>query len=101
MRHPLANIQIIMCTFNLTMNDALVEAVRPTFKTREAVNEWLQNQATLLLQQIAARQNSNELTAASTAKEHSAWVQSMAKYRRLAPMDDKTAMLDSLDERFG
>ncbi|MCQ2203881.1 MAG: hypothetical protein MJZ15_05520 [Bacteroidales bacterium] len=83
------------------MNDALVEAVRPTFKTKEAVNEWLQNQATLLLQQIVARQNSKEANdTTSPAKEHSAWVQSMAKYRRLAPMDDKTAMLDSLDERF-
>lgn len=50
-----------MCTFNLTMNDAMTSPV----------------------------------------KEHSAWVQSMAKYRRLAPMDDKAAMLDSLDERFG
>lgn len=91
-----------MCTFNLTMNDALVEAVRPTFKTKEAVNEWLQKQATLLLQQIVVRQNSMELNhKVTTAKEHSAWVQSMAKYRRLSPMDDKAAMLDSLDERFG
>ena len=84
------------------MSDALVEAVRPTFKTREAVNEWLQNQATLLLQQIVARQNAKEdITIVSPAKEHTAWVLSMAKYRRLAPMDDKAAMLDSLDERFG
>lgn len=91
-----------MCTFNLTMNDTLVEAVRPTFKTKEAINEWLQNQATLLLQQIVARQNSKEVVSvASHTKKHSAWVQSMAKYRCLAPMDDKAAMLDSLDERFG
>ena len=91
-----------MCTFNLTMNDTVVEAVRPTFKTKEAINEWLQNQATLLLQQIVARQNSKEaVTVASPVKEHSAWVQSMAKYRCLAPMDDKAEKLDSLDERFG
>ncbi|MCQ2196850.1 MAG: hypothetical protein MJZ60_04920 [Bacteroidaceae bacterium] len=85
------------------MDDALVEAVRPTFKTSEAVNEWLQNQATLLLQQIAARQESKKdvVAVASPEKKHSAWVQSMAQYRRLAPMDEKTAMLDSLDERFG
>ena len=90
-----------MCTFNLNLNDALIEAVRPTFKTIEAVNEWLQNQATLLLHQVVARQDSKEVVAvASPAKDHSAWVQSMAKYRRLAPMDDKDAMLDSLDERF-
>lgn len=69
---------------------------------REAVNEWLQNQATLLLQQIVARQNTKEKVAVtSPSKEHSAWVQSMEKYRRLAPMDDNAAMLDSLDERFG
>ncbi len=91
-----------MCTFNIIMNDDLIEAVRPTFKTREAVNEWLQNQATLLLQQVVARQNSEEsIAASSSVKEHSAWVQSMSKYRRLAPKDEKTAMLDSLDERFG
>ncbi|MCQ2077959.1 MAG: hypothetical protein MJZ20_13210 [Bacteroidaceae bacterium] len=90
-----------MCTFNLTMNDALVEAVRPTFKTKEAVNEWLQNQATLLLQQIVARQNSKEVVNIDlSTKEHSAWIQSMSKYRRLVPMDDKSAILDSLEERF-
>lgn len=90
-----------MCTFNLKMNDDLVEAVRPTFKTKEAVKEWLQNQATLLLQQIVARQNTKSNDAATSANEHSAWVQSMAKYRCLAPIDDKAEMLDSLDERFG
>ena len=84
------------------MSDSLIEAVRPTFKTREAVNKWLQEQANLLLQQVVARQNSIEAVhGASPVKEHSAWVQSMAKYRRLAPTDDKAAMLDSLDERFG
>lgn len=55
-----------MCTFNLTTNDTLVEAITMT----------------------------------SPTNEHSAWVQSMAKYRRLAPIEDKAAMLDSLDERF-
>lgn len=32
--------------------------------------------------------------------EHSTWVQSMAKYRCLPPMDNKQAILESLDERF-
>ncbi len=45
-----------MCTINLTMSDSLIEAVRPTFKTREAVNKWLQEQANLLLQQVVERQ---------------------------------------------
>lgn len=47
---------ILMCTFNLTMSDSLIETVRPTFKTTEAIGEWLQEQVTLLLQQVAARQ---------------------------------------------
>lgn len=33
-------------------------------------------------------------------KEHSVWVKSMAKYRRLEPIDCKQELLDSLDERF-
>lgn len=61
----------------------------------------MQNQATLLLQQIVARQDSKETDdVTSPKKEHSAWVQSMAKYRRLAPMDEKAAMLESIDERY-
>lgn len=56
-----------MCTFNLTTNDALVEAITMT----------------------------------SPSNEHSAWVQSMAKYRCLASMDEKATKLESLDERFG
>lgn len=36
-----------------------------------------------------------------TTKEHTPWVQEMAKYRCLPPVDGKQAMLDSLDERFG
>lgn len=48
--------------------------------------------------QIQIEQRAEQVPAKS--KEHSAWVQSMAKYRRLAPMDSKEAMLESLDERF-
>lgn len=39
--------------------------------------------------------------ASKTAKKHTPWVQEMAKYRCLPPVDGKQAMLDSLDERFG
>lgn len=45
-----------MCTFNLTMSDSLIEAVRPTFKTKEAINDWLQEQVNLLLQQVVEHQ---------------------------------------------
>lgn len=31
------NNSILMCTFNLTMSDSLIETVRPTFKTTETV----------------------------------------------------------------
>lgn len=49
-----------MCTFNLTLSDSLIEAVRPTFKTREDVSQWLQKQAAFWLQQIASQQEANE-----------------------------------------
>lgn len=52
-----------MCTFNLTMSDSLIEAVRPTFKTREAINKWLQEQANLLLQQVVERQQATSKVA--------------------------------------
>lgn len=52
-----------MCTFNLTMSDSLIEAVRPTFKTREAINKWLQEQANLLLQQVVERQQATSIVA--------------------------------------
>ena len=38
---------------------------------------------------------------APAVKKHSAWVQSMAKFRHLDPMDSKEALIGSLDERFG
>lgn len=37
---------------------------------------------------------------ATMSKDYSPWVQRMAKYRVLEPMDDKDAMIESLDERY-
>lgn len=59
-----------MCTFNLTMSDSLIEAVRPTFKTREAVNKWLQEQANLLLQQVVERQQATSKVAQTKVQKY-------------------------------
>lgn len=37
---------------------------------------------------------------ATMSKNYSPWVQKMAKYRILEPMDDKNALMESLDERY-
>lgn len=41
-----------------------------------------------------------EFDVTTEATGHTAWLQSMAKYRRLEPIDVKQELLDSLDERF-
>lgn len=45
-----------MCTIQLSLNDSLLTQVQPTFPTKEAVGLWLQEQATMLLQQLAGQQ---------------------------------------------
>lgn len=90
-----------MCTIHLTMNDSLVEALRPTFKNKEAMREWLQEQTNRLLTEMLDRQQLAESDSHPVEiQEHTEWVRSMAKYRRVLPVDAKQEMLDSLDERY-
>jgi lipid A disaccharide synthetase len=39
----------IMCSINITLNDALVEKVRPSFADNEALERWLQQQMETVL----------------------------------------------------
>lgn len=32
---------VIMCTFNITLDDALLERVRPAFASEDALREWM------------------------------------------------------------
>lgn len=38
-----------MCSINITLNDALVEKVRPSFADNEALERWLQQQMETVL----------------------------------------------------
>ena len=49
-----------MCTFALTLDDKLVERVKPTFKSEKAMNEWLQAQMELLLRKKVSKTSSKK-----------------------------------------
>ena len=38
-----------MCSYNITLNDAIVEKVRPSFANEEAMEKWLQQQLEAML----------------------------------------------------
>ena len=41
-----------MCTYNITLNDTLVEQVRNSFEDEQALERWLQEQMELALLQL-------------------------------------------------
>jgi hypothetical protein len=45
---------IIMCTYNISVDDALMERVRPAFADNAAIGRWMQAQIETLLLQMAA-----------------------------------------------
>ena len=42
-----------MCTYSISIDDDLMERVRPAFADKEAINHWMQAQIIGLLQQMA------------------------------------------------
>lgn len=50
-----------MCTFNLAIDDMLVERVRPSFPDEKALNEWMKKQMAIVLQNFVASQDKKEL----------------------------------------
>lgn len=42
-----------MCTYRISIDDALVERVRPAFADNEAINRWMQSQIVAVLQKMA------------------------------------------------
>ena len=40
----------LMCTYSFTLNDKLLDAVRPSFQSEESMKAWMQEQLTVLLQ---------------------------------------------------
>lgn len=55
-----------MCIYNISIDDALMERVRPAFEDSDAVSHWMQAQIVGLLQQMAdgmqQRQNKQTLS---------------------------------------
>lgn len=45
-----------MCTYRFTFDDKLMDSIRPSFKSEEAMNEWMQKSMTLLLMEYIAKQ---------------------------------------------
>lgn len=43
-----------MCTYNISIDDALMDRVRPAFADNAAVSHWMQTQIEVLLTQMAA-----------------------------------------------
>ncbi|MBR0178380.1 MAG: hypothetical protein IJQ11_13255 [Bacteroidales bacterium] len=44
-----------MCSYNITLNDALVEEVRPAFPNDDALRQWLQQQIESMLLEMKAQ----------------------------------------------
>lgn len=41
-----------MCTYNITLNDSLVEKARPAFADDKALQSWLQEQMSMVLERF-------------------------------------------------
>ena len=45
-----------MCTYNITLNDTLIEKARPVFADDEALQKWLQEQVSAVLEHFLSSQ---------------------------------------------
>ena len=45
-----------MCTYNISVNDAVIESIRPAFSDEKALEQWLQQQMDMILIEFAAKQ---------------------------------------------
>lgn len=45
-----------MCTYNISIDDALMARVRPAFADNEAISAWMQSQVEILLWQMVSNQ---------------------------------------------
>lgn len=45
-----------MCTYNISVNDTLMETIRPAFPNELALEQWLQQQMDIIIIEFAAKQ---------------------------------------------
>ena len=50
-----------MCTYSITLNDSLVDKVRPVFADEQSLKHWIQEQVSLALERLA--NNEQEVSA--------------------------------------
>jgi hypothetical protein len=48
-----------MCTYNISVNDTMIEAIRPAFPDEKAFEQWLQRQMDMVLIEFAAKQKAS------------------------------------------
>lgn len=58
-----------MCTYNITLNDTLVEKARPAFADDKALQQWLQEQVSAILEHYLNSRIESESTQHTMVKE--------------------------------
>ena len=58
-----------MCTYNITINDTLVEKARPAFADDKALQQWLQEQVSIALEHFLSKQKEAESAQKAMVKE--------------------------------
>ncbi len=48
-----------MCTYSLSVNDTLMEAIRPAFSDEKAFEQWLQRQMDMIIVEFVAKQKTS------------------------------------------
>jgi len=48
-----------MCTYNISVNDSVIESIRPAFPDEKALEQWLQRQMDMILIEFAAKQKAS------------------------------------------
>lgn len=58
-----------MCTYNLTLNDTLIEKARPAFTDDSAFQHWLQEQVSAMLEHFVNSQKEKEQAQQAMVRE--------------------------------
>lgn len=58
-----------MCTYNITINDTLVEKARPAFADDKALQQWLQEQVSAALERFLSKQIETESAQKAMVRE--------------------------------
>lgn len=58
-----------MCTYNITLNDTLIEKARPAFTDDTALQKWLQEQVNAVLERFLNEQKETESAQKAMVRE--------------------------------